>query len=94
MMEISQITALIISLAPTISAVLGIIVSLAVGIKRIKQANRDTLDECRKQNAEVVIKVEHVAKDNENLKRENEELKKDLRKVMAKLCHVHIVDDK
>lgn len=94
MMEISQITALIISLAPTISAVIGIIVSLAVGIKRIKQANKDTLDECRKQNAEVVIKVEHVAKDNENLKRENEELKKDLRKVMAKLCHVHIVDDK
>lgn len=94
MMEISQITALIISLAPTISAVLGIIVSLAVGIKRVKQANRDTLEECRKQNAEVVIKVEHVAKDNENLKRENEELKKDLRKVMAKLCHVHVVDDK
>ena len=94
MMEISQITALIISLAPTISAVIGIIVSLAVGIKRVKQANRDTLDECRKQNAEVVIKIEHVAKDNENLKRENEELKRDLRKVMAKLCHVHIEDDK
>ena len=94
MMEISELTALIISLAPTISAVVGIIVSLAVGIKRIKQANRDTLDECRKQNAEVVIKVEHVAKDNENLKRENEELKKDLRKVMAKLCHVHVEDNK
>lgn len=94
MMEISEITALVISMAPTISAVVGIIVSLAVGIKRIKQANRDTLDECRKQNAEVVIKIEHVAKDNETLKRENEELKKDLRKVMAKLCHVHIEDNK
>ena len=94
MMEISQITALIISLAPTISAVIGIIVSLAVGIKRVKQANRDTLEECRKQNAEVVIKIEHVAKDNESLKRENEEVKRDLRKVMAKLCHVHIEDDK
>ena len=94
MMAINEITALIMSMAPTISAVIGIIVSVAVGIGRVKQANRDTLDECRKQNAAVVENVAQIAQKNEELTRENEELKKDLRKVMAKLNHVHIVDDK
>ncbi len=94
MMEISEITALIMSMAPTISAVIGIIVSVAVGISRIKQANRDTLDECRKQNASVIENVAQIAQKNEDLTRENEELKKDLRKVMAKLNHVHFEDNK
>lgn len=94
MMEINEITALIMSLAPTISAVIGIIVSVAVGIGRIKQANRDTLDECRKQNASVIENVAQIAQKNEDLTRENEELKKDLRKVMAKLNHVHFEDNK
>lgn len=94
MMEINEITALIMSLAPTISAVIGVIVSLVVGIKRIKHDNRDTLEECRKQNASVVENVAQIAKNNEELRRENEELKRDLRKVMAKLNHVHIEDDK
>lgn len=94
MMEINEITALIMSLAPTISAVIGIIVSVAVGICRIKQANRDTLDECRKQNASVIENVAQIAQKNEDLTRENEELKKDLRKVMAKLNHVHFEDNK
>lgn len=93
-MAINEITALIMSMAPTISAVIGIIVSIAVGIKRIKQANRDTLEECRKQNAAVVENVAQIAQNNEDLRRENEELKRDLRKVMAKLNHVHIKDDK
>jgi|GEM_PF-1951266 len=94
MMEINEITALVMSLAPTISAVIGVIVSLIVGIKRIKHDNRDTLDECRKQNAAVIENVAQIAQKNEELTRENEELKRDLRKVMAKLNHVHIEDDK
>lgn len=94
MMEINEITALIMSLAPTISAVIGVIVSLVVGIKRIKHDNRDTLAECRKQNADVIKNVAQIAQNNEELRRENEELKRDLRKVMAKLNHVHIEDDK
>ena len=93
-MAINEITALIMSMAPTISAVIGIIVSVAVGIKRVKQTNRDTLDECRKQNASVIENVAQIAQNNEDLRRENEELKRDLRKVMAKLNHVHIKDDK
>lgn len=93
-MEINQVYEIIIAAAPAITAIIGIIVSLIVGIKRIKQANTDTLEECHKQNAEVIIKVSQIAQNNEDLKRENEELKRDLRKVMNKLNHVHVEDNK
>ncbi len=93
-MEISAIQEIIIAAAPAITAIIGIIVSLVAGIKRIKQANRDTLEECRKQNAAVIENVAQIAQKNEELQRENEELKKDLRKMVAKLNHVHIIDDK
>ena len=92
-MEISEITALILSLAPAVSAVIGIIVSLVVGIKRIKHDNRDTLEECRKQNASVIENVAQIAQKNDELTRENAELKRDMRKIMAKLNHVHIKDE-
>ena len=93
-MEISAIQEIIISAAPAITAIIGIIVSLIAGIKRIKQANRDTLEEVRSKNAAIVENVAQIAQNNEELKRENEELKRDLRKIMAKLNHVHIIDDK
>lgn len=103
-MEISEITNIIMSCAPAITAVIGIIVALGVGIGNIKRANkdtvesakqahRDTIEEVRKQNAEIIENVAQIAKNNEKLKQENEELKGILRKVMAKLNHVHI-DDK
>ena len=92
-MEISQITEFIIAAAPAITSVIGIIVALIAGIKRIKQDNRDTIEECRKQNAAVVENVAQIAQKNDELTRENAELKRDLRKVMAKLNHVHIKED-
>ena len=93
-MEISVIQDFIIAAAPSITAVIGIIISLVAGIKRIKRDNQDTLKECRKQNADVIKNVAQIAQNNEELRRENEELKRDLRKVMAKLNHVHFEDDK
>ena len=91
-MEISQVYEIILAAAPAITAVLGIIVSLIAGVKRIKQANRDTLEECRKQNASIRENVAQIAQNNEELRQENAELKRDLRKVMAKLNHVHFED--
>ena len=93
MMEISEIYAIIIAAAPAITAVIGIIVALGVGIGNIKRANRDTLDECRSKNAKLEDKVSQIAQNNEELLRENAELKRDLRKVMAKLSHVKIKDE-
>ena len=92
-MEISQIYEIIIAAAPAITAVVGIIVSLIAGIKRIKHDNTETLNEIRSKNAEVIENVAQIAQNNEDLKRENEELKRDLRKVMAKLNHVHFKDE-
>ena len=94
MMEISEIYAIIIAAAPAITAVIGIIVALGVGIGNIKRANRDTLSEVRSKNASLEEKVDQVVQKNAELMRENGELKRDLRKVMAKLNHVHIEDDK
>lgn len=92
-MEISQVYEIILAAAPAITAVIGIIVSLVAGIKRIKQANRDTLEECRKQNASIRENVAQIAQNNEELRQENAELKRDLRKVMNKLNHVHVEDE-
>ena len=94
MMEISEIYAVIIAAAPAITAVIGIVVALGVGIGNIKRANRDTLSEVRSKNASLEEKVDQVVQKNAELMRENGELKRDLRKVMAKLNHVHIEDDK
>lgn len=93
-MEISTIQEIIIAAAPAITAIIGIIASLVAAVKRIKQASRDTLEECRKQNAAVVENVAQIARNNEELRQENEELKRDLRRMVAKLDHVHIIDDK
>lgn len=93
-MEISAIQDIIIAAAPAITAVIGIIISLIAGIKRIKQDNTKTLNEIRSKNAEVIANVAQIAQNNEELRRENEELKRDLRKIMAKLNHVHFEDEK
>lgn len=104
-MEISEIYAIIISAAPAITAVIGIIVALGVGIGNIKKANqtavdtakkahKDTVDMIAEQNAKIVENVAKIAQKNEDLQRENEELKKDLRQMVAKLNHVHIIDNK
>ena len=92
-MEISAIQEIIISAAPAITAIIGIIVSLIAGIKRIKQANRDTLEEMRNKNAAIVENVAQIAQNNDELRRENAELKRDLQRVMAKLNHVHIKEE-
>lgn len=88
MMEINEITALIMSLAPTISAVIGVIVSLVVGVKRIKHDNKDTLEECRKQNAAVIENVSQIVKENDKLRAENEELKELVKRTLDRLNHV------
>ena len=90
-MEISQITDIIIAAAPAITAVIGIIISLVAGIKRIKQANRDTLEEIKDKNAQLMKNVAEIAQNNVDLARENAELKEDLREVM---CHIKKIEFK
>lgn len=89
-----QIMNYIIEFSPAITAFIGIVVSLIVGIKKIKQHNNDTLEEIKGANARIIeLYQEEVAKRQE-VQRENEEIKRDLRKVMAKLNHVHFEEDR
>lgn len=85
MMEISELTALIMGLAPAISAVIGIIVSLAVGIKRIKHDNTDTINEVRDTNAKIIENVAQIVKINEDMAAENAKLRNENAELNKKL---------
>lgn len=85
---IDIITQYILAIAPAVTAVIGLIVTLGVGIAKIKNANKGTIES-----------VDRVSKRSENMEshlrevaQENVQLKKELKKVMSKLEHVHIVD--
>ena len=77
---------LILAYSPAITACISVVVALIVGIKKIKKAGNDTLNNVKESN-------EQVIKDNANLRRENAALKKELTKVMAHIKHVHFIDN-
>lgn len=101
---ISEIQALVISLAPTISAVVGIIVSLVVGIKKIKNSNNNVIEQLKadneaakaellKSNKQIIEANAVLITSNEQLKAENAKLKHDMQDVMAILKNVNIKEE-
>lgn len=82
-MEISQIAQTLIEFAPAITALIGVLVSLVVGIKRIKSNNNQTCIEIKRDNDKTVKELkeanENLIKINEELREENVEFKKALR---------------
>ena len=88
MMEISQVYAAVISAAPAITAVIGILVSLIVGIKKVKNTTDSTLSEVKRSNAEIAHNVEKLVQRNLELEEENKELKRELRTTLAYLKKV------
>ena len=92
-MDIDVITQYILSLAPAFTAVVGMIVTLGVGICKIKKASQSTVDEV-KENSKGLRRVNEELKcDLINVHKENAELKKEMSKLMAKIEHIHFVDD-
>lgn len=89
-----QVMQYIIEFSPAITAFIGIVVSLIVGIKKIKAHNNETLSEIKDSNAKIIELYQKEVEKRQEVQRENEEIKKDLRKMMAKLNHVHFIDDK
>lgn len=87
---IDVITQYILSLVPAVSALVGMVVCVGVGVGKIKQANRDTVESIDA----VGKRSENLENQLANVQHENAELKKQLRQVMAKLDHVHVVEDK
>ena len=88
-----QVMQYIIEFSPAITSVIGIIVALIVGIKRIKNNNDKTLDEVKTSNAKILALYVEEKEKREEVQRENSELKRDLRKIMAKLNHVHFEEE-
>ena len=88
-----QIMQYIMEFSPAITAFIGFVVSLIVGVKKIKAHNDQTLDEIKSANAKIIELYQQEVEKRQEVQRENEEIKRDLRKMMSKLNHVHF-DDK
>lgn len=87
---IDVITQYILSLVPAVTALVGMVVCVGVGVGKIRRANRDTVESIDA----VGKRSENLENQLANVQHENAELKKQLRQVMAKLDHVHVVEDK
>jgi len=87
-----QVMQYIMEFSPAITAMISVIVAIIVGFKKIKGHNDQTLKDLKDAEQRIIVINEQRNEDLESLRRENAELKADLRKVMAKLEHVHIKD--
>ena len=87
-----QVMQYIMEFSPAITAMISVIVAIVVGFKKIKGHNDKAINELREAEQRIIVINEQRNEDLESLRRENAELKADLRKVMAKLEHVHIKD--
>ena len=85
---LDAITQYILALVPAVTALVGMAVCVGVGVGKIRKANRDTVDSIDR----VSKKSQSLESQLQDVHKENVELKKQLRKVMAKLDHVHIVE--
>lgn len=101
MMEINQITQMIIEFAPVITALIGILVSVIVGIRKIKndnattygnikQSNEQTINELKSTNAQLIQNNEQLVSDNAELKKANMQLREDMQLLMAELHDIHV----
>lgn len=93
-MEINQITQMIIEFTPIITALIGILVSVIVGIRRIKNSNAKTISELRSSNDQLVQHNEQLAKDNAELMEANRQLREDMQILMLELHDIHIKNKK
>ena len=89
-----QVMQYLVEFSPAITAVISVLVAMVVGIKKIKGHNDNAIKELRETEQRIVIINEQRIQENEELRRENAELKADLRKLMAKLEHIHFIDKK
>ena len=85
---LDAITQYILALVPAVTALVGMAVCVGVGVGKIRKANRNTVDSIDS----ISRKSQSLESQLQNVHKENVELKKQLRKVMAKLDHVHIVE--
>lgn len=94
-MNLDIITQYILAIVPAFTAVVGMVVTLGVGIGKIKKANKETTDtvlEVSEESRSLKGELSDLAKQNRELKKENKELKESLDKVTAKMEHLYFVE--
>lgn len=80
-MDFSQVTQYIIEIAPAVTSLIGVVVALVVGIKKIKATGDSTIQEIKDQTKE-------ISDANAALMKENLELKGELKKVLNDIHNV------
>lgn len=80
-MELDIVVQYILSLAPAVTAVIGMVVSVVVAVHKVKMMKTDVEERTS-------LLKDHV----NDVRKENIELKKQLTKTMAKLEHIHFID--
>lgn len=87
-MEIDAITQFILAIVPAVTAIIGIVVALGVGVGKIKQANSET----RKEVKNLSEGDRGLKKQLREVQKENAELKAQLNEVLARMKHLYFVE--
>lgn len=80
---------LIIAYSPAITAIIGIIASMVVSIKKIKGHNEKTLNEVKTTEAKIIEINTQMIEENQKLRNENAELKDALNEIIRRMNHIH-----
>lgn len=91
-MEIDVITQYILAIVPAFTAVVGMVITLGVGIGKIRKANALTEEKVERTTKGTVAHQEKLERELTSVHKENAALKKDLDKVMKKIQHIHFDD--
>ena len=83
--NIDAITEYILSITPAIAALMGVIVVVAVGVGKIKNALKDNGEIVEKSSSRNTKAIEILNEQNRVLKEENRELKKSLVELNKKI---------
>mgnify|MGYP003309781528 CR=1 FL=1 len=89
MTNIETIINYIVSLAPTLAAILSMIATVIITIKKIKTNSQDVLESVHRQADSSISLSRQIA----NLAKENAELKKELTSVIKRINKVKEVED-
>ena len=87
-MNIDIITQYILAIVPAFTAVVGMAVTLGVGIGTIKKANKETTTTVKEMSSnDRALKKQLV-----DIAKENAELKNELKEVTARMKHLYFVE--
>lgn len=85
LVNIDAITQYILSLTPAITALVGVIVVIAVGVGKVKNAVKGNTEAVERNSSRSSKAVESLIEQNKELKKENIELKKALIELNKKI---------